>query len=148
MYFSVVCSEDAPFTSRAALTRAAAPLQPEIRQGELANATNTLAICAAWDVKAAPASHNRPVTSSVPSLLLSGEYDPITPPQNAVEVARTLRHAHTYEFPGYSHGVKLSSACGNRVTQAFLAAPNATPNSSCLVTERGAPFVVPTPSAR
>jgi pimeloyl-ACP methyl ester carboxylesterase len=148
MYYSVVCSEDAPFTSRAALTRAAAPLRPEIRQSKLAHAKSTLAICAAWNVKAAPAAYNKPVTSSVPSLLLSGQYDPITPPQNAVEVARTLRNAHDYEFPGYSHGVKLSSACGNRVTQAFLATPSATPNSSCLVTARGAPFVMPPPRAR
>ena len=142
MYFSVVCSEDAPFTSEARLTTAAASLRPEVRQSELASAKNTLKICAAWNVKAASATYNRPVTSSVPSLLLSGEYDPITPPSNAVEVARTLRNAHDYKFPGYAHGVKLSSACGNQVAQGFLATPSARPNSSCLANERGAQFAV------
>jgi pimeloyl-ACP methyl ester carboxylesterase len=142
MYFSVVCSEDAPFTSAAKLTALAASLRPEIRQSELASALNTLKICAAWNVKAAPADYNKPVTSSVPTLLLSGQYDPITPPSNAVVVARTLSKAYNYEFPGYGHGVKLSSACGIAMAQEFLAKPSAKPNTSCLASERGAQFTV------
>jgi pimeloyl-ACP methyl ester carboxylesterase len=146
MYYSVVCSEDAPFTSVATLTAAAAALRPEIRQSNLASALNTLKICGAWDVKAAPAAYKKRVTSSVPTLLLSGQYDPITPPSNATEVARTLSRSHHYEFPGSGHGVKLSSACANRMAQAFLARPSASPDSSCLVNERGAQFTVPAPS--
>jgi pimeloyl-ACP methyl ester carboxylesterase len=146
MYYSVVCSEDAPFTSAAELTAAAAALRPEIRQSKLASALNTLKICAAWDVNEAPADFSEPVTSSVPTLLLSGQYDPITPPSNATEVTHMLDRAVHFEFPGYGHGVKLSSACANGVAQAFLARPGASPDSSCLVNERGARFTVPTPS--
>jgi pimeloyl-ACP methyl ester carboxylesterase len=145
MYYSVACSEDAPFTSADKLTAAAA-LPPEIRQSKLASALNTLEICAAWNVKKAPADYIKPVTSSVPTLLLSGQYDPITPPSNAAEVAHTLHNAFAYEFSGYGHGVKLSSACANGVAQAFLDRPGASPDSSCLVDARGARFTVPTPS--
>ncbi len=36
--------------------------------------------CKIWNVPAAPAVENQAVTSDVPTLVFSGEFDPITPP--------------------------------------------------------------------
>jgi pimeloyl-ACP methyl ester carboxylesterase len=48
------------------------------------------AACALWP--AAPAQHSRrkPVSASVPTLLISGRFDPVTPPAFAEAVARSL----------------------------------------------------------
>src|SRR4051812_30381374 len=51
-----------------------------------------------------PESYFEPVSSDVPSLLLSGELDPVTPPSWGELVARGLSRSRHVVVPGAGHG--------------------------------------------
>ncbi len=96
MYNSVICAEDAD------IDVAAVPLdglRPEIAATAADDLQSILDGCARWQVEPLPASVDDPVVSDIPTLLLSGRFDPVTPPAFAQAAAAGLsRHQ-----PGRSH---------------------------------------------
>jgi pimeloyl-ACP methyl ester carboxylesterase len=101
MFYAVVCSEDAPLIDLAE----AEALQAQTQFALVAE--DLLTICAEWPRATTPAELREPVTAVIPTLLLSGEADPITPPQYADSVAATLPNSHHLVIPGYGHDVLL-----------------------------------------
>jgi pimeloyl-ACP methyl ester carboxylesterase len=95
---SVLCGEDWPFFSRGG-EAAAAPYYGAREIKSLAR------ICKIWPHKRAPAGFKAPVVSSVPTLILSGEIDPVTPPSNGEVVSKTLSRSLHVVVPGHGHGV-------------------------------------------
>lgn len=89
-------------------------------------------VCAIWQVEALPAAAFEPVQSDIPTLLLSGEFDPVTPPANADLVAAGLTNAYVYTFPGVGHGAMGSSTCGFQMVLDFVDDPTRAPDSACL----------------
>jgi hypothetical protein len=71
------------------------------------------------------------VISVVPTLILSGQFDPITPGSYGQEAARTLRRSTVVELLGSSHDPASTSPCGVAITQHFLQDPTTTPDTSC-----------------
>ncbi|HEY4592742.1 MAG TPA: alpha/beta hydrolase, partial [Thermoanaerobaculia bacterium] len=99
-FLSVTCAEDLPF----------------IRDGEIPAAVagtflgdfrirNQRAACAGWPAAKVPESFRKPVVSDVPSLVIAGELDPATPPEDGAEAARTLRHSRYVLVPGAGHNL-------------------------------------------
>jgi pimeloyl-ACP methyl ester carboxylesterase len=83
-----------------------------------------------------------PLHSEIPTLLLSGEADPVTPPDDAERAARGLtRHRHLI-LSGEGHG-QVATACVPKLMAEFLdsAAP-ATLDATCLERHSPAPFFV------
>ena len=74
---------------------------------------------------------NMPVVSDVPTLVISGEYDPITPPEWGRLAAENLSNGYFYEFPGLGHGFP-EIPCPESIITQFLANPQAQPDSSCI----------------
>jgi pimeloyl-ACP methyl ester carboxylesterase len=66
-----------------------------------------------------PADFAAAVTSDKPVLLLSGGLDPVTPPQYADEVAKTLRNSRHIVAAGYGHIVS-AHGCAPRLLNAFV----------------------------
>ena len=89
-------------------------------------------LCELWGVAARPDSANQAVHSDVPALLLSGNYDPITPPAYAELAARTLANAYSYVLPHVGHAVLRSEACAVDIAVAFINQPLAEPDSRCI----------------
>jgi len=89
-------------------------------------------ICAMWDVEPLPVELREPVQSDIPVLLLSGEFDPITPSENSDLVAELLSHSYSYTFPGVGHGSMGSGACGLSIVLDFINDPAHAPDASCL----------------
>ena len=74
-----------------------------------------------------------PVVSRIPSLILTGKFDPVTPPEYARAVASHLEQSQVVEFIG-GHGVLNKNAnlsCGNKIFQAFLERPELKLDTSC-----------------
>jgi len=128
MYLSVICREDAPFSSREALTAAASTLEPMF-----STFVDPLIFdeCAVWNVAAAAAIEDEAVVSAVPTLLVSGTFDPVTPPENADLVAASLLDAEHVVLPYESHGAS-TCACGNALLDRFLAAPGEPVSHPCV----------------
>lgn len=62
-------------------------------------------VCDLWPHARLPASHWEPLTSEVPTLLLSGGRDPVTPPEGAEAVASRLPNSLHVVVPNGGHGV-------------------------------------------
>jgi pimeloyl-ACP methyl ester carboxylesterase len=85
-----------------------------------------------WDLAAVPAVQKLPVISNLPSLVLAGEYDPITPPSNSQKVAQNLSRSYYFLFPGQGHGEEYSSACSDLIISAFEDHPDQQPAGACI----------------
>jgi pimeloyl-ACP methyl ester carboxylesterase len=73
-----------------------------------------------------------PAASDIPTLLLSGELDPNTPPRNATIVAEGLSHGTAIAFPGLGHQIVASHSCPRSIALAFLDDPTSLPDTSCV----------------
>jgi pimeloyl-ACP methyl ester carboxylesterase len=73
-----------------------------------------------------------PVTSDVPVLLLSGEFDPITPTTYAYQVARTLSNSTIVVLPGSGHALYGSNECADDVMESFLHSPGSALDLGCV----------------
>ncbi len=112
MQFSVICSEDAPWVSRNSEAREDSLFGHSLRD-------TLLAQCASWPSQAAAADFHDPVRSPVPSLLLSGEFDPVTPPEYGEQVAQHLSQSRHLVLAGQGHNV-LIRGCAPKLIADFI----------------------------
>jgi amidase len=72
-------------------------------------------------------------TADIPTLLLSGQFDPATPPEFAEHVATNLKTANAFTMPDSGHDVLLNSPtqCAAGIALQFLADPTQAPDGSC-----------------
>jgi pimeloyl-ACP methyl ester carboxylesterase len=85
----------------------------------------------AWKVPKAPAQQREATPSTIPTLLLAGSFDSVTPTSWARIAARTLPNSTLLQFPGIGHFVTLASRCAQRVFASFLTTPSA-PHTACV----------------
>ncbi len=140
MYNSVICAEDAD------IDVAAVPLdgvRPEIAATAVDSLQSIIDGCARWQVEPLPPSVDDPVVSDIPTLLLSGRFDPVTPPAFAAVAAVGLSNATNLVDPTAAHGVAFQNDCINGIILDFLADPSAPPDSSCLAAAEPLDFVPP-----
>jgi pimeloyl-ACP methyl ester carboxylesterase len=137
MQNTVICSEDVPFfgadIDRAAISRT--------YQG-VEQLDALLEICKLWPRGAVDADLHSPLRSDIPTLLLSGEADPVTPPADAERAARGLaRHRHLV-LSGEGHG-QVATGCVPKLMAEFLdtAAPERL-DAACLGRHMPAPFFI------
>jgi pimeloyl-ACP methyl ester carboxylesterase len=130
MQFSVNCSENS--LTPQSLEAAVQVVAPESRHLFLAALQQYYAMCQLWNVQPVPAVQQQAVTSAIPTLILSGEYDPVTPPAYGMLAARTLSRSYFFLFPGTGHGVFGTNSCVNSMFQAFLELPTRQPDATCM----------------
>jgi pimeloyl-ACP methyl ester carboxylesterase len=98
-HLSVLCAEDVPFATDVEVDRATSStfigryLFDEYRGA-----------CRAWPRGRLAPDARTPATTRVPVLLVSGFFDPVTPPQFADRIARSLPLARTVIAPASAHG--------------------------------------------
>ena len=60
--------------------------------------------CALWPRATMPPDYWEPLRSTIPTLLMNGERDPVTPAKDALKVAETLPNSRTMIVPDGAHG--------------------------------------------
>jgi pimeloyl-ACP methyl ester carboxylesterase len=130
MTLSVLCSEEMPFNDPASVSAAGGAFPPALAQFARTAVEEMQAQCAVWQVEPAAALENEPVRSDIPTLLLVGDYDPVTPPDYARDAVQYLSNGHLVEYTGVSHGV-FTESCAMEMIVAFLADPSAAPAVDC-----------------
>ena len=145
MQYAVQCNEEAVFTEPGSPAAAAAeyPQLEHFFAGLLNVGELTLDICQAWGVAEAPAIENEPIMASVPTLVMAGEYDPITPPAWGEQVAANLENSFYFLYPGVGHGASISDECPTAMALAFLNDPAGAPDDSCIAGMAPPTFTVP-----
>lgn len=101
MHNAVVCTEDAPFFTGEAVSDE--ELAMTYIGPILVDALRTM--CSIWPAGPLDADFKEPLDSDLPVLLLSGEVDPITPPDYAEMAAVDLGNALLLTAPLQGHGV-------------------------------------------
>jgi pimeloyl-ACP methyl ester carboxylesterase len=138
MQLSVICSEDVPFFTAADINPAA--ISRTYQGADQLDAL--LEICKLWPRGPVDPDLHSPLRSDIPTLLLSGEADPVTPPADAERAARGLtRHRHLI-LSGEGHG-QVATGCVPKLMAEFLdaAAPTML-DATCLERHSPAPFFV------
>jgi pimeloyl-ACP methyl ester carboxylesterase len=95
-----------------------------------------LTLCKNWVTGPSKAIENEAVISEIPTLILSGEFDPITPPEWGRLTAKTLSNAQFFEFPGFSHGIlgegPEGGECTFKILDAFFTDPYQAVDANCI----------------
>jgi len=132
MEMSVVCAEDFP------LFPAPAPNSGRLLGDSM---TRAAAIqCAIWPRGDVPADFHEPVVSATPALLLSGELDPVTPPEYAEQVRAGFSNSLHLVAQGQGHGISSRGCVGQVVTDFIVAASLAGLDTKCLTQLQASPW--------
>ncbi|MBQ4854921.1 alpha/beta fold hydrolase [Rhodanobacter sp. B2A1Ga4] len=111
MQYSVICSEDADLLT-------ARPQDAQTILGtRMVDALK--AVCSVWPKGVRPADFHQPLKSDKPVLLLAGQYDPVTPPRYADEVAKGLPNARVLVLKGQAHSV-MATGCTPQLIEHFV----------------------------
>jgi pimeloyl-ACP methyl ester carboxylesterase len=116
--FAVECRDRAP------------PPDPQGAAGERTLVALTPGSCRIWNTVASPPP--LPHDTSVPTLLLSGGLDPVTPPDFATLAATAMGpRAVLVVFPTRAHDIEEFTPCGAGLITRFIGAPDAALDGSC-----------------
>jgi pimeloyl-ACP methyl ester carboxylesterase len=143
MNAAVVCTEDVPYfgtVDRAALAKT---------YFGATQLDGLKALCDGWPRGVVDDDLRAPLRTRVPALLLSGEADPVTPPDGAARAATGFADAKHVVVRGQGHG-QIAVGCAPRLVARFLDAKTAKGlDATCLESAAPAPFFVdptgPTP---
>ena len=138
LYLAVTCAEDVPFADPAEGAR----LARGTFLGDY-RLRDQRAACAAWPRAPIEPRFREPVVSEAPTLVLSGQWDPATPPRDGERVARHLRNSLHVVVPSGGHGFGgLENAeCVDRLMNEFVReASVAALDTACVRTVRRRPF--------
>ena len=128
LFLAVACGDEMPANPRQAVAAEAAR-EPLFEAFALSNPP--LSACRGDGAVQSNAPERELPTAPIPVLMLSGELDPITPPQWAAELAKKLPNATLVRFGAVGHGVVSSHGCAGRLIAAFLDDPSRPPFDPC-----------------
>ena len=134
MFYSDECSEDWSFLTQNDINSSMQGVTPQIQPALKSSLQQEYDSCHIWNVQKAPAVQKQAVVSAIPTLVLTDEYDPITPPANGKQAAQTLKHSYYFLFPGLGHGAEYNAPCVNSIISAFDDTPTQQPSGACIAT--------------
>ena len=131
---AVQCNEEVPFGSREDVAAAAAdhPLVEGYFESGPTSGTGIFDVCGSWDAGEADPEANEALSSDIPTLVLAGDLDPITPPRWGEQIAGDLSEAFFVQFPFTGHGSLPSHDCAVDITADFLDEPGSEPSTDCV----------------
>jgi pimeloyl-ACP methyl ester carboxylesterase len=131
MYYSVNCQEEFAFTDTQNLQKSQQALLPQVVTALADLGPSTFETCKKWGVDKAMARENEPVKSDIPTLIISGQFDPITPPNYGQEAAKTLSKSTVVTLPGQGHSPVEANVCGVNLVKNFFGDPTKTLDTGC-----------------
>jgi pimeloyl-ACP methyl ester carboxylesterase len=134
---TVLASQLAATTTQNRATHAAVECRdrPHFRKDLPAGATTLdrlqlYGVCNRWSEIGPPPLV--PVGTSVPTLVLAGQFDPVARPALSRHVAELIgNNASFVEFPLVGHNVRQFSPCGAKIAAEFIDHPTLAPDTSC-----------------
>jgi pimeloyl-ACP methyl ester carboxylesterase len=137
MYYTVMCAEDSDFRLEDVRRDG---VEPRINEFNKDGPASFLNICKAIDVAQLGPKADESVQSDVPTLLLSGGFDPVTPQEFAQAAAENLKNSYLVYFPNGAHGQLLDSECSDSIAVQFWQDPSHAPDAGCISKATKPPF--------
>ncbi len=132
MNLSVECQEEVAFLDEATALDNVPDQSTPLYNSSIQTIQQTFSDCQIWDVMPADSRETQPVESDIPTLVVAGEFDPITPAAWAESAASYLTNSFFFLFPGGGHGVIDMNSCSQSIMQNFLDDPTQEPDGSCI----------------
>jgi len=137
-FLSVSCAEDVPYLATDARIQAEGTFGGDYRLQQ------QTAACAVWPRGPVSGAHRQPTRSVIPTLIVSGELDPVTPPAGGDEVLRGLTNGAHVVIRNNGHPIGNAEACIGSMFAAFLERGSvAGLDRSCAATIPARPFQLP-----
>lgn len=125
MHYTVVCNEDYPHYAKRNAEASEVFLHSR-------SVDSMKKICDFWPRGELPDSYLTRFTSDVPTLLLSGERDPVTPPRWAENILPRLSNAQHWVAPGGHHSISLEGCTAQLIARFIQYADLAVLDGSCI----------------
>ncbi len=127
MNYSVMTYEELPFYDELALSKS-------IKQSEIAlnlpiYSEFGMELMNNWHPFRASEVENQAVVSEIPTLMISGDLDHVTPTSNAKGALKHLKNGYEVIFPDDGH--ELFNPCFFQITEDFLNDPTQSPDITC-----------------
>ena len=147
LYISMMCHEHILATSKEELEAISG--RPGVKDYAwlpfYGDADDLFKACQSWGSVGPLLGENDLVTSDIPTLVITGKFDPTTPPSFAQQVAGQLSRSYYFEFPNQGHTPTAAddSGCAMDTALAFLNDPSVEPDRDCLNDLEAVDFIVP-----
>jgi pimeloyl-ACP methyl ester carboxylesterase len=105
---------------------------PDLALGVPETFVKIFAICEHWPSGQASAEAAEAVWSDIPSLVMAGAYDNLTPVSWNKSAFVSLANSEFVLFPMAGHGTLVYSTCAKDIGAAFVANPSAPLDTACV----------------
>jgi pimeloyl-ACP methyl ester carboxylesterase len=136
LYFMVECNDEIPFNEVEDTVEAAEQF-PEVSEfwvsEDFVGEQDYYDMCVEWGGELPDEIENEPISSDIPTLVFSGQFDPVTPARWADIAAETLPNSYNYVFPSIGHGASVSGdECPLEMALEFVDDPSEAPDDDCI----------------
>ncbi|MEM1412698.1 MAG: alpha/beta fold hydrolase, partial [Pseudomonadota bacterium] len=100
--------------------------------GEAEDDARNNALCVELGVAPRPKAQYAATVTDIPTLIIEGDMDPITPPPNAKAILPGFSQGTYVEFPYAGHGPSRSVTCAGHMLNKFYDNPSTEPDVSCV----------------
>ena len=138
LYYAVQCFEEAPLNTVELKERMRRAYPSVLVDSGLFNDPS---LCEGMHSFRAADAHLVPVESPLPTLIVTGEFDPQTHRSNGPNVQRTLENSQLVDVPGAGHAGMFAHECTRTLVRDFLNAPLQKRATGCLQAIPPAQFV-------
>jgi len=133
---SVDCQEEYQLNDADAAVSIAESAPTPLRSYFVDNIISNITLCETWGVQTADLIETERVISDIPTLLLAGSFDPITPVASAESALEGLSDGVLLVFPAAGHAITVavtdSGACAKTLMLGFLYDPSAPLDEACI----------------
>ncbi len=148
LYISMICHEHILATSLEQMPAIDEPMQAIRNYAWLpfyGEAQDIFKVCSTWGATSPRLGENDPVSSEIPTLIMSGSYDPATPPAYGRQLAGHLANSFYVEFRNQGHTPTAAdhSGCAMQIATSFLTDPTVDPDRSCMDEIKPIEFITP-----
>jgi pimeloyl-ACP methyl ester carboxylesterase len=137
-FLSVSCTEDVPYVSKEAAAQAEKTFGGDYRLQQ------QLGACKIWPRGTVSAQHRALTKSDVPTLILSGDMDPVTPPAGGDEVLKFFKNGAHVIVRNNGHPIGSADKCISNIIGAMIEKGTVDNlDRSCAANVPVVPFVLP-----
>lgn len=134
LFFATECRSEVAFSDPATMaeTYEMLPTWGALFQNNLSVASPFIyEVCAEIGLDEPAGDDNDPLVSAVPTLFISGQYDPVTPPEWLEQAVDGFSNGYAVTIAGVSHASSSQDPCAFRMMRRFFQNPNEAPDTSC-----------------
>lgn len=132
-FFTTLCSEEFPFEGPDKVEDGGG--KDPIAAAVARDARRLFPVCDAFPTGKPDPVENQPLTSDIPTLMLSADVDAGCPAELSEAAVKRLSHGRNYVFPNRMHTIQ-GSACAQQLVVQFLETADADVKADCIKTDR------------